>query len=81
MSIAGRTFTVQVTDQSEAVSRASRRVIISADVLKSAKLLAGDTVVLSQTDSAAGQHRVSADFEGCISYLSILLAPTNEEVL
>lgn len=58
MSIALRTFVVAVADGSDPVSRASRRVIVHADVLKAAKLLAGDVLALSEADKAAEHKKV-----------------------
>lgn len=81
MSLAARTFVVAVTDISEPVSRASRRVIISADVLKSAKILAGDVVALSEADKGTGEHRVSADIDGSTSHLSPPQTLTGDPVL
>lgn len=40
------------------MSRASRRVIIQADILKAAKILAGDVLALSQADKASEQQKV-----------------------
>ncbi|KAI9065950.1 AAA-domain-containing protein [Trametes sanguinea] len=49
--LATRKFTVQSTDDSEPVSRASRRIVINAEILKQAKVYAGDVVGLSAADS------------------------------
>lgn len=78
MSLAARTFVVGVSDPSTPVSRASRRVIVSVDVLKSAKILAGDVVALSEPDKSPGEHRVSADFDGSTSHLSSAWTFTGE---
>ncbi|EMD39468.1 hypothetical protein CERSUDRAFT_111775 [Gelatoporia subvermispora B] len=46
-SISSRTFTVQAAHGSETVARAARRVIVNAEILKGARLCAGDVVALS----------------------------------
>lgn len=58
MSITARSFVVGVTGSSDPVSRASRRVIVHADVLKAAKILAGDVLALSEADKATEQKKV-----------------------
>lgn len=45
-SISSKTFTVESDDTSEESSRAARRVIFHADVLKAAKICTGDIVAL-----------------------------------
>ncbi|KAI0671254.1 AAA family ATPase [Trametes maxima] len=49
--LSARKFTVESFNSSEPVSRASRRVIINAEVLKQAKVYAGDVVGLSSANS------------------------------
>ena len=44
--LATRKFTVEAANELEPVSRASRRVIINANVLKQANLYAGDPVAI-----------------------------------
>lgn len=46
-SITSRTFTVGLSNASDSTSRAARRVIINAEILKAAKLYAGDVLTLS----------------------------------
>ncbi|KAI0642851.1 AAA family ATPase [Trametes meyenii] len=46
-----RKFTVESFNSSEPISRAARRVIINTEVLKQAKVYAGDVVGLSSADS------------------------------
>ena len=60
-----RTFVVRAVDASEPVSRTSRRVVVHADVLKAAKILAGDVVALSQVDKASeqGEQKKVRSFE------------------
>ncbi|KAF7798284.1 hypothetical protein EIP86_009503 [Pleurotus ostreatoroseus] len=58
MSISARSFVVGVTGSSDPVSRASRRVIVHADVLKAAKILAGDVLALSEADKTTEQKKV-----------------------
>ena len=58
MSISTRSFVVGVTGSSDPVSRASRRVIVHADVLKAAKILAGDVLALSEADKTTEQKKV-----------------------
>ncbi|OCH87928.1 AAA family ATPase [Obba rivulosa] len=50
-SISSRTFTVRAAHGSEAVARAARRVIVNAELLKGARLCAGDVVALSAADT------------------------------
>ncbi|KAH9948308.1 AAA family ATPase [Amylocystis lapponica] len=52
-SICTRTFVVGTSNASDSASRAARRVIVNAEVLKGAKLCAGDVVCLS----AAGEPK------------------------
>ena len=49
-ALATRKFTVEVVNESEPISRASRRVIINANILKQANLYAGDVVAISSPD-------------------------------
>jgi AAA family ATPase len=50
-SVWSKTFVVQVADPSEYTARASRRLIINADIVKAAKLCAGDIIALSNHDN------------------------------
>ncbi|OSX57094.1 hypothetical protein POSPLADRAFT_1061796 [Postia placenta MAD-698-R-SB12] len=70
-TVTSRTFVVHLADHSEATFRAARRVTIHADILKSAKLCAGDVVAVSGATSTAKafavgiawpSHDVSQDF-------------------
>lgn len=47
-----RRFVVHHTDTSECAARASRRLIINADIAKASKLCAGDVVALLDHDNA-----------------------------
>lgn len=51
MSLSTKVFTIGVADPSELTSRASRRILIQADVLKAAKIIAGDVLALSTANS------------------------------
>ncbi|KAI0823937.1 AAA family ATPase [Trametes gibbosa] len=52
-----RKYTVETSDSSESVSRTARRVFINAEVLKQAKVYAGDVVGLSASPNS---HKVFA---------------------
>lgn len=52
-SVTSRTFVVHLEDHFESTFRAARRVTIHADILKSAKLCAGDVVAVSGATSTA----------------------------
>ena len=49
-ALAARKFTVEVANELEPISRASRRVVINAALLKQANLYAGDVVALVSSD-------------------------------
>ncbi|KAI0055886.1 AAA family ATPase [Artomyces pyxidatus] len=51
-SLSSKTFTVELADSSDVEGRAIRRVIVSSEVLKRAKLCAGDPVLLADVHSA-----------------------------
>ncbi|KAI0783501.1 AAA family ATPase [Abortiporus biennis] len=55
-SITAKVFTLQLADEIDNGSRAARRVIINSDLLKSAKICAGDIVALSKPDSSVGER-------------------------
>ena len=44
------TFTVELNEGSENISRAARRIIFNSDFLKAAKICTGDIVILSSED-------------------------------
>ncbi|KAI0632362.1 AAA family ATPase [Trametes polyzona] len=73
--LATRKFTVETFSPTEPDSRATRRVIVNADILKQAKVYAGDVVGLSSVDShklfAVGVAWPSSD----LSQDSILVSP------
>ncbi|KAH9850128.1 AAA family ATPase [Lenzites betulinus] len=73
--LATRKFTVEAAESSEGVSRTARRVVINAEVLKQAKVYAGDVVGLSASDShkafAVGVAWPSPD----LSQNSIIVSP------
>ncbi|KAI1789928.1 AAA family ATPase [Ganoderma leucocontextum] len=50
-AFASKKFTVDVSNPTEPISRASRRVIINSELLKQAKVYAGDAVALSCVES------------------------------
>ncbi len=60
MSLSARKFVVGLAGPSDPVSRASRRVIIHVDVLKAAKVSAGDVLALSRADNIPGHKKVLA---------------------
>lgn len=49
-------FVTQLTDSYESIPRAARRIIINADVVKAAKLCAGDVIALSSSDKIEGTN-------------------------
>jgi len=49
-TLQSNTFTVELNKGSENISRAARRLIFNADVLKAAKVCTGDVVILSNGD-------------------------------
>jgi AAA family ATPase len=51
-SLCSKKFVVQLADSSEYTARASRRLIVNSDILKAAKLYAGDIIALSNSDNA-----------------------------
>lgn len=55
MSLANRKFSVQVADPIEGICRASQRVLLNAEVLKQAKLFAGDVVALYSADPSGSK--------------------------
>ncbi|KAI8986118.1 AAA family ATPase [Trametes punicea] len=76
MSLLGtRQFIVEVSSASEPISRAARRIIINAEILKQSKVYAGDVVGLSPADShkafAVGVAWPSSE----LSQDSILVSP------
>jgi len=50
--LSSKRFVVEVVDSSETTARASRRLIVNADIVKAAKLFAGDVIALSDYDDA-----------------------------
>ncbi|KAI0687036.1 AAA family ATPase [Earliella scabrosa] len=50
-AISSKRFTIEEHASNEPISRASRRIVINADVLKQAKLYAGDVVAISPVES------------------------------
>ncbi|RPD56727.1 AAA family ATPase [Lentinus tigrinus ALCF2SS1-7] len=48
-TLTSRTFTVDITDANEPVSRTSRRILISADILKQSKVYAGDAIAITSS--------------------------------
>lgn len=59
--LATRKFNVEAVESLESVSRAARRIIINADILKQAKVYAGDVVGLSSADSHKVPQKLSDD--------------------
>lgn len=53
-----RTYTVHLANADETLSRASRRILIHADVLKASKLIAGDVLALASAQETE-EHKVS----------------------
>jgi AAA family ATPase len=66
-SLTSKRFVVRLADSSESTPRASRRLIINANIAKAAKLCAGDVIALSDCDNAE-DTKVSPD-GGCIILL------------
>ena len=50
-TLASKIFTVEIANEFEPVSRASRRVVINANLLKQANLYAGDEVAITSSAS------------------------------
>ncbi|TBU25070.1 AAA family ATPase [Dichomitus squalens] len=50
-NFSGRKFTVDVSSPAEPISRASRRIVINSDILKQAKIYAGDVIAISSAES------------------------------
>ena len=46
-TFAGKKFTIGISDPTDPISRASRRVICSSELLKQSKVYAGDVVAIS----------------------------------
>ncbi|KAL5529736.1 hypothetical protein ACEPAG_5721 [Sanghuangporus baumii] len=60
MSLSSRTFLVCLTDLSDVSgtsSRASRRILVNADLLKSAKIFAGDVIAITASDQSDSRPR------------------------
>ena len=49
-TVESSTFTVELNEGSENITRAARRVIFNSDLLKAAKMSTGDIVILSNGD-------------------------------
>ncbi|CAL1713789.1 unnamed protein product [Somion occarium] len=59
--LSARTFKVELASESlETINRAARRVIVNADLLKSAKICSGDVVALSKAGSPQDRGKVFA---------------------
>lgn len=52
--LASKKLVIGLADSSESSPRASRRVIINADIAKAVKLCAGDIVALSDSEKTNG---------------------------
>ncbi len=50
-AFAGRKFTVNISNSTEQISRASRRIIIHSELLKQSKVYSGDVVAISSAES------------------------------
>ena len=50
-TLASKTFTVDISDATEPISRTSRRIIINADILKQTKVYAGDVIAITSSQS------------------------------
>ncbi|KAF4621779.1 hypothetical protein D9613_012097 [Agrocybe pediades] len=57
-AILSKTFKVQVTQFSEHIPRASRRVILNSDLLKSARLCTGDIIAIYSADATSKKYAV-----------------------
>ncbi|GJE86889.1 AAA family ATPase [Phanerochaete sordida] len=56
MSISVRTFIVRLAEAEESFSRAARRIFVHADVLKAAKVVAGDVLALTSSDEKGNER-------------------------
>ena len=56
MSISARDFVVHLARADETQSRAARRIHLHADLLKAAKLIAGDILALTSADESRQNH-------------------------
>ncbi|EKM47994.1 uncharacterized protein PHACADRAFT_214999, partial [Phanerochaete carnosa HHB-10118-sp] len=59
MSISVRTFTVRLVKAEESFSRASRRILVHADVLRAVKIVAGDVLALASSDDKSDEKYFS----------------------
>ncbi|KAI0691255.1 AAA family ATPase [Cerioporus squamosus] len=50
--LTSRTFTADISDAAEPVSRTSRRIVLNADILKQHKLYAGDVIAVASSQSS-----------------------------
>ncbi len=50
-ALANKKFVVEASDPSEPVSRASRRIVINAEILKQARVYAGDVIAVVSSES------------------------------
>ncbi|KAH9919180.1 AAA family ATPase [Epithele typhae] len=73
--VSSRKFTIEVANEDEPISRATRRVVINVDIMKQAKLYAGDEIAIASPNStkaiAVGVAWPSSD----ISQDRILVSP------
>ena len=56
-TLQSNTFTVELNEGSENISRAARRLIFNSDFLKAAKICTGDIVILSNGDDMSSTVR------------------------
>ena len=50
--LAGKEFTIDITDPAESISRASQRIHVNTDILKQAKVYAGDVVAITSSEAS-----------------------------
>ena len=67
------TFTVEVNEGSENISRAARRIIFNSDFLKAAKICTGDIVILSSEDMSSTVRFFFAVFlHACLGIIALI---------
>ena len=67
------TFTVEVNEGSENISRAARRIIFNSDFLKAAKICTGDIVILSSEDmSSTVRFFFTVFLHACLGIIALI---------
>jgi len=60
--ISAKKFSIEISDSSECLARASRRIVINAEQLKAAKLFTGDIIAISPWDSSSKVRNKTLNF-------------------